>query len=198
MCAGKSTISKMLAEEFPGVFHISYDKLKWFIVDYSLEKYSGKGIVSRLLSALVKQVAIENLSIIVEGDLNLMRNHENYKKIALDNNMKFIEVNIEAPLEVVSKRFEERVRNSIEQNKKISVTTEDGMKRRYDAYHEKKRENLPTFDSSKMTAEEIASAIRDLINNSLLSFEHHPEFGSLKIAFQNKVVFYIQTGSPKP
>lgn len=165
MCAGKSTISKMLASEFPGVFHISYDKIKWFITDYSAEKYSGKGIVSRLLSTLVTQVATEGFSIIIEGDLNLMRNHQIYEKIAKENGMNFIQINIEAPFEVVGERFEERLRISKEQNIKVSITTEEGMRTRFEVYQKEKHTELPTYDSSKMTPDEIVSNVKGLLSN---------------------------------
>lgn len=80
--------------------------------------------------------------------------------------MNFIQINIEAPFEVVSHRFEERLRISKEQNKKVAVTTEEGMRKRYEVYQQEKHTELPTFDSSKTTPEEIVVAIKDLINNS--------------------------------
>jgi len=161
-CSGKSTVAKLLLEKTPEVFHASPDKIKWFISDYSAEKYSGKGVINRLTLSLVNQAAAEGFSILVEGNIKIMLGADEYNKIAEDNNMKFIQINIEAPYEVLLNRFNLRVKDAQEKNTKISVKTEDGMRERYNKYHELKKQEVLTFDSSTKSPEEILSEIESL------------------------------------
>jgi adenylate kinase family enzyme len=163
-CSGKSTVAKLILEKVSEVFHASVDKIKWLISDYSAEKYSGKGITDRLVLALMTQAAKEGFSILVEGNTKMMANTEIYSKMAADNNLQLVEVNIEAPYDILLDRFNLRVKDSEIKGNKISVKTEEGMKERFDKYQELKNHNIPTFDSAKMSPEEILLEIEKLYN----------------------------------
>jgi len=164
--AGKSTVAKLLSENAKGVFHISGDKIKWFISDYSAKKYSGNGVVGRLLLSLVSQAAKENLSIIIEGNVATIKyDAKAYSDVAKENNMNFVQVNIEAPYNVLLDRFKQRVKNATEQKTKISLTSVKDMKNRYGAYQKFKNNNLPTFDSSVMSPVDISKKIKSIYNH---------------------------------
>lgn len=159
LCSGKSTVAKLLSENKSDIFHISGDKIKWFISDYSSEKYTKTGIINRLLLSLVSQAAKEGLLIVIEGNIALLKESEEYLKIAEDNNMNFYQCNIEAPYDILLKRFNQRVIGALESKIKISAKTEDDMKSRYDSYQELKNKNVQLFDSSKMSPQQIVKEI---------------------------------------
>jgi hypothetical protein len=48
---------------------------------------------------------------------------------------------------------------------KISVKTEEGMKERFDRYQELKNTNIPMFDSSMMSPEEILVKLEKILYN---------------------------------
>jgi len=162
-CSGKSSVAKLIIEKTAGTFHVYFDKIKWLISDYSAEKYSNTGIVNRLALSLARQAAVEGFSILVEGNAQLIAEIDEYHKIAEANNQRLVQVNIEAPYETLLERFNLRVKDAEIKKTKISVTTEKGMKERYDKYHELKDTQIPTFDSSVMSQEEILSEIEKLI-----------------------------------
>ncbi len=163
MCSGKSSVAKILISKYPELFHASGDNIKWFISDYSAEKYSGKGIITRLLSSLVSQAVLESLSVLIEGNVGLQKDVKIFSDIAEKNEFNFIQVNIEAPYNVLLDRFNKRVEDALEKKTNISVKTEENMKKRYEGYQEFKDKTLPTFDSSKMSPEKIADEIQSLI-----------------------------------
>jgi hypothetical protein len=78
-----------------------------------------------------------------------------------------LSVNIEAPIEILEQRFLERVESAkLDESKKISVTTLEGFHSRYNWYLEQNKDKEAiTFDSSKLTAEDIVLKIEELISS---------------------------------
>ena len=73
-------------------------------------------------------------------------------------------VNIEAPIEVLEKRFLARVESAKVSSKTISVTTLEGFHSRYQWYlNQNKDYDGVVFDSEELTPEDIVAKIDDLI-----------------------------------
>lgn len=120
MCAGKSTVLKILMEK-PGRFRGGYDE------------YSDR-----------------------------------YKKSCEQYGYRYIPINIEAPLEVLEKRFTERI-ESVKQaeNKKIFVTSREVFLERYQKYIDvNKQYDAVTYDSSTVSPQEIVFQIESLMSST--------------------------------
>lgn len=168
MCSGKSSVAELLLKKWPGSFRVSGDKIKWLISDYSADKYSGTGTVNRMLFKLAEAAIAENLSLIIEGNIGIMKNwRTKYADLAARNNLRFVEFNIEADFETLKKRFEERIANAEKIGGHISVRTLEGMKERYDAYVSLRDSKIKSFDSFAISPEEIALEIEQLMHQSL-------------------------------
>lgn len=161
MCAGKSTVTKLLMKS-DNVFRGSYDAVKWLISNYSADSENHREIANELIFSAITTAAASNLSIVVDGGLADYRSK--YRELAEKYNLKYLSINIEAPLEILEQRFLERVDSALQANSKnISVTTLEGFHSRYQWYLDtnKDLEGI-TFDSSKMTPEEIVAEIMKL------------------------------------
>ncbi len=161
-CAGKSTIVDTLMKMVPEMFHLKKDALKWSISQYKSMMYND--MLHDMTYDLAQRAVKEGLSIIMEGtpkvESELWRS---YKKLADENGMVFYEVNMEADLEVLKKRFQERVDTMQTSGKKLANTSMEHFLVLYDLYVKHKHQNIPTFYSDKQSIEEITEKILEII-----------------------------------
>ena len=165
MCSGKTLVADLFLKNKPNCFRVSVDKIKWLISDYSLEKYGQTGVTHRITFKLATAAAAEGLSLVIESNPRLMVSwRPQYTALAKKYQLNFFEVNLEAPHEVLKQRFVERVARAERERGHISIKDEAGMEARYDAYISLRNPNVPTFDSSLMSTEEIVSKLDSLID----------------------------------
>jgi adenylate kinase family enzyme len=161
-CAGKSTVAELLLNSYPNLFHITGDKIKWLISDYaqSKQKYSESDVINKMLYKLSESAIVEGFSLLIETNIGLMKSWiPKYKALADSNEFVYLELNIEAPYDVLKERFEKRAQSAKAQGSKISVTKVDDMKLRFDGYQKYKNSSVPTLDSYRMSSEEILNQI---------------------------------------
>lgn len=163
MCSGKTTLINNYQKEIPEVFHASMDNIKWFVSDYSTKKYSETGIVNRILFAMNTQAALENLSVIVEGSVGLLMFREKYKELAKKNNMRLIQINIDASYGTIRARFFDRVEDAKKNNTRISIDREQFLKKRFKQYNQLRNKNFPALDSSKLSSKEMLLRFKQII-----------------------------------
>jgi predicted kinase len=163
ICSGKTTVTKLLMKK-DNVFHGSYDQIKWLISNYSGENELHREIAKELTFSMVLKALELGFSVVVDGGNKDYR--DKYKELAKKYNHIYLSINIEAPLEILEKRFLDRVASAKERNSKnIAVTTVDGFQSRYQWYINTNKDiTAKTFDSSKLSPEEILSQIEELIN----------------------------------
>lgn len=160
MCAGKSTITKLLMQN-DNLFRGSYDAVKWLISNYSADNETHRKIAKEAIFSAISTVVEHGLCIVIDGGFADYR--ERYKELAYKFNFHYISVNIEAPIKILEQRFLERVDSATQSNKNISVTTLEGFYSRYQWYlNTNKDSDGITFDSSKLSAEEIVGEIMKL------------------------------------
>lgn len=157
---GKSTTVELLMSRHEKIFRTAYDKIKWLISDYSSEKYHTD--VTDLVLVLAEAALNKGFSLVADGAL-LKKTREKYHLLANKNNIKFFEVNLEAPFSILESRFHDRIANAKNTGTKISITTLEGMKKVYARYMENQTHNIPTFDTSILTPEQVVVAIEELI-----------------------------------
>jgi predicted kinase len=168
MCSGKSTLIKLFQKDEPKFFHASMDNIKWFISDYSTEKYAKLGSVNKILFAMNKQAIIEGFSLIVEGGVGLIKNLKYYEELAEKNNMFLIKINMEAPYSLLLKRFTTRVENARKKLIKVSITDENIFLSRFNTFNKYKDKNLPSINSSQLDKEEMLFKLKNIIDSIIL------------------------------
>jgi hypothetical protein len=163
MCSGKTTVSDIILKN-DGVFRGSSDRIKWLISNYSGENPNHRLIAKNITLSAIEGAVKAGLSIVIDGGFGDHR--DKYKEIAVNFDLKYLSVNIEAPYEILKQRFLERVESSKQSGgKKISVDTIEGFNNRYEWYESYNRDlEAITFDSSIKTAEEIVLEIEHLIS----------------------------------
>ena len=74
-------------------------------------------------------------------------------------------INLEAPKEILEKRFQERVISGKKNDsQKISVTTKEGFDSRHEWYLKENRDlDGMVFDTTKNTPEEIFKKVKDIL-----------------------------------
>lgn len=168
MCSGKSSLIKLFQKDEPEFFHASMDNIKWFISDYSTEKYAKLGSVNKILFAMNKQAVLENLSLIVEGGVGLIKNLKHYEKLAEENEMLLIKINMEASYSLLLKRFTSRVESARKKCIKVSITNENIFLSRFNIFCKHKDKNLPFINSSQLSKKEVLVELKKIIDFIIL------------------------------
>jgi len=163
ICAGKTTVTKILMKK-DNIFHGSYDKIKWLISNYSAENELHRKIAKEITFNTVLEAIKLNFSIVVDGGHIDYR--DKYKKLAHKYKYKYLSINIEAPLEILQKRFLQRVISAKNNNGDIAVTTIEDFNSRYQWYIKTNKDlKGETFNSDKLNPEDIVAEIEKLIKN---------------------------------
>lgn len=160
--SGANEVVGILNKTLRKIFFVSQNRIKFLISDYTPDR--DRKLVQEM-AVMISEKALDNgLSVIVEGG-SIEQKKLNQKVIDLANarNIKVVRVNVEAPIEIMKQKFFERIEEAKATGKKISVTDEEGLMERINAYFEFKDENDPTFDSSKESIEDIAKKIISLL-----------------------------------
>ena len=159
---GKTSAVESIMNQYKKVFRLSANKIKFLISDYTPDR--DRNLVHESVLLLADNMLKNGMSLLMEGGSVMQGNlNEGLKELADKHNIKVTIVNIEAPLEQLKKRFEERVLNSITLGKKISVIDDAGFMERYNAYLEIKDQAIKTFDSGAQGPGEIAKQIMALV-----------------------------------
>lgn len=162
MCSGKSTVAKIFLEKTPWVFHLSGDKIKRMISSYTPREYLW--VMNNMMVDIAESAVKNWLPILVEWNVWLQNEvRKKYQSLANKHWYKFIEINIEAPVEILEERFLERVKNATEKWSKITVTTVDEMMKRYNGYMQYKKWDISAIDSYNLTPTEIYEKIVSLM-----------------------------------
>lgn len=162
ICGGKSAVVDSIMSQYKKVFRLSANKIKFLISDYTPNR--DREVVHECLVIIAEKMLERGMSLVLEGgsvmqgDLN-----DNLKKLAEKHDMKVASVNIEAPLDTLKKRFQERLDMAEERGSRLSVTDETGFMERYNAYISIRPDAQGTFDSETMRPEEIAAGIMKLV-----------------------------------
>jgi len=159
---GKTSAVEVIMNQYKKVFRLSANKIKFLISDYTPDR--DRTLVHESVMLIAEKMLQNGMSLLVEGGSVMQGNlNKNLEELAAKHGLKVTVVNIEAPLPVLLKRFEERIMNSITRGSKISVTDEAGFMERYNAYLKIKDRGQQTFDSSLQGPGEIAKAIMALV-----------------------------------
>lgn len=159
---GKTYTAEALMSQQKKIFRLSANKIKFLISDYTPER--DRKVVHESLLMIAEKMLEHGMSLLLEGGSVMQGNLNNILvELGKKHDIKVIFVNIEAPLPVLLKRFDERVLKSTMRGTKISVTTEAQFMDRYNAYLAIRDQAMQTFNSNTQSPGEIAKQILMLI-----------------------------------
>lgn len=154
LCSGKTSLVKVFVEREKRLFQCSFDVIKKLISDFDGEE--DRMLAKDLLFALSREAVHKNLSIIVEGSASIMLEMRSfYSTLAKEELVNFFEINLEAPLEILQKRLQER----IVAGEALTVNKPEQLLQRYNLYLERRDPEVLTYDSTTHSPEEIYSLI---------------------------------------
>ena len=160
--SGSNEVISILNKRLKQVFLIASNRIKFLISDYTPDR--DRKMVQEIAVIISEKVLNNGFSIIVEGGSIEQKNfNKKITDLAGARNIKVITVNIEAPVEIMKQKFFERIEESKAIGKKVSVTNEEELMKRINAYFDLKDEKDPTFDSSKESIDEITKKILSLM-----------------------------------
>ncbi len=155
-CAGKSTLAKALEDKLPGMYIVSYDKMKWQLADYVSSKDGP--LIDKLVLGFFEVVCREHIPILLDSYFKDEDAYLHCRQIATEHGYNFLSVEITAPLEVRLERFRKRVAEAKRMGTKISIKDEETFMER-----SAKKFYFPdgkmSFDTSLMKIEDIAQQI---------------------------------------
>ncbi len=162
LCSGKTKVADSIMHSYKKVFSLSANKIKFLISDYTPNR--DRAVVHECLMLIAEKMLQNGMSLLLEGgSLTQGKLNKSLSELAHKHGLKVTVINIEAPLDVLKKRFQERLTTAAERGSKLSVTNDAGYMERYNAYQSIKSEGQRTFDSSIQSPEEIAKEIIILV-----------------------------------
>jgi len=171
-CGGKSTISKELWNELPKTALISLDDIKWLVSDCEKDNLQHILLAHEIAYQMCETYIKNKKNIIIEKAFCEFKNIEKYIQIAKNNNINHYIFNIEAPLEELEARNQQR-------NKKIKQTksnrkqmTKERLIRLFNKYEDNKFSVNKTFDTSTLSEKNIIKEIDELIDFTLVASHH--------------------------
>ena len=157
-CSWKSTVSDTLFEKYPWIFRVKSDSIKRFISWYTPNLYVNN--VTNMCFALCESAMQEWFSLLCEIRFTL----DTYQALAEKYEYKIVTVNLEAPYEILEKRFSERVTAYKESWSKWYMNTDMGrFTSMYEKYMTDKIDATMSFDTSKVTVDETIKTIDNYI-----------------------------------
>lgn len=159
-CAGKSTLIVELGKLRPNLFHVSYDRIKRCFLGYAPGTHRED--IYAMLKVLVQEAMNRGFSMVKDGGLYKEKVRE-MTDLLETNGYRLIEVNIEAPDDILLLRFRDRVNGALSGGEQPMNLSEERFWELNKMYKEVKDPSLKTYDTSKMTSEAIAKEILTLL-----------------------------------
>lgn len=159
-CTGKTTLSNALGERFPGLYILSFDKLKWQLAGYNRDQHSN--LIKRIELGLFEVICKQEIPLTLNYFCEDAREYETCRHIAEQNGYAFMSVELTAPKDVLLARFRERAERAKAIGSKVTITDE---KMFLSILKEKPYlpPNTPVFDTSKISTSDIVDKISKLL-----------------------------------
>lgn len=166
MLAGKSTLTGLFLKE-GNTLRISSDAVKWLIGGYDAENVAHRNLKEEMAFSLAETGVRNGLSLLVDGGHAKYRNK--LRELAEKYEYHYLSINLEAPKNILEKRFQERVLDAKKRDfKKISVTTKEGFDSRYEWYvTENKDSDAMVFDTAENSPEEVFEKVRRVLSEKI-------------------------------
>ncbi len=152
--AGKSTVAQLLGSKLKRTALISYDRMKKFITDFTPNEEYHR-IANHVIRAMAREYFSNVINVIVESYIPTTEIAKRYTTMANRKDVKMFYYQLEAPLEVRTKRIAERQLDHPKARKlsKKRIITNDKN------YLENKFTKAKVIETHNLTPEQIAKII---------------------------------------
>ena len=155
MGSGKTTVSAILHEKVKNTAHIGLDRIKWFVSGFKRNK--AQNTMTRAVGmAMTKEYLRQGINVIVEQGMR-KETIKKYERVAKNHKVNFFVYQLNIPKEVSLERVKQRLKEW--PRKRGKPVTPSRILRNYRIHLENKDNTFRTFDSTKLTARQIALKI---------------------------------------
>jgi predicted kinase len=157
-CSGKSTISKKIKQQLPGIYNVSYDTMKWQLAGYSRDK--DRALIKSIVKDLFELICSKSIPVLYVSWFRDEKEFLEHKNIESKYGYKSISVELTAPEKVLLSRFRERV-NDVKKTSmdRISVTDENIFLKNLHSGEWFTPAIIKSFDTSVLSPDAIAEEI---------------------------------------
>jgi len=160
-CSGKSTIIKEIMKTEKNLFHLSYDALKWSFSQYSSKAHYQE--VAELITHTAKFAFKKEHNVISDSSL-YKKDRDKLITLAKEHKYRVIEINLEAELSILEKRFAERASSALATpGSRISNTSKERYKELTDVFEQEKNSEAIEIRTDNQTITKVVRAILELI-----------------------------------
>lgn len=152
--AGKTTASDLLLKKMKNTSRISLDNVKRLYSDFDLNEQNGHELAAEVGAAAVNVYLKKGINVIVEKAFTEARHLQNFLKQIKTSGVKVLIYQIDAPLEIRIKRVRER--EKVGDRRKLP---KEKIMKNHRNFIENKYLHAKVFDSSKLSAKQIANKI---------------------------------------
>jgi predicted kinase len=161
-CSGKSATVECLMAKHSGLFRVCADRIKWFASGYAGGGYRKE--VANVVLGVARSAFFQGLPLVVEANTTILKSMwPKYRELVEKHDAAFLEINLEAPFELLAARLEQRIACSMSRGNKITLKDPADLRRRYDDYLAYKKPRIPTFDSSVLSVDDVAVEIEAMV-----------------------------------
>lgn len=157
MGSGKTTVAKQLHQQIPQTALLGIDRIKWTLSGFTRTKEEN-ALTGRVVLAMAEEYLKHDKNVILDQGFMNEEYLKPYQELAKKYDAKTHIYQLEAPQEELLRRLNNREKPPQAQ-KKLS---EEKTLKNIQTYHEHKRD-VKTYDTSKMSPEEITQDIREEI-----------------------------------
>lgn len=154
MGVGKTTVARLLHEKLERTALLSYDQIKWFVSDFNSDNADFQ-LTFRIEKVMIREYLTSGVSVILEKAFSEKELIDDLKFLAEELSASVFIYQLEAPLEVVKERINQRPPSS---KRKIPPTA-DKIERSHARYLASKHDQAKIIKTEKMSSEEIVEEI---------------------------------------
>lgn len=152
--SGKTTIASLLNKKLKRTAHLSIDRIKFFVSDFR-RGAEDNAMTTAVLMKMITEYIEQGINLLIAQGFWKKEYMEPYIKIAKKNNLKLFVYQLEAPKETLLARKNERPKPKEAKTRVSKARTLKNLK----MWEENKLTHDKTFDTSKVSAEEVTKVI---------------------------------------
>ena len=156
--AGKTTVTKLLAEELPRTAIVGFDKIKRFVSDFE-RGFRDNQIAREVTMVMVQKYLDLGLSVIVEHPFKTEEEIDSYTKLANEQHIPCYKFQLHTDPDVALQRVMERTK------KNNGDLTEERARQNISLFQTREHLNFKVINTTKLEPQEIAETILNELSN---------------------------------
>lgn len=162
--AGKTEASEILSKRIKNLALVNLDKIKRFYLSFDANPEFGLGLASDIGAAMTKEYLKNKINVLVDKAFTKEQYLNDFIKKSKVKGVKVLIYQLDAPLEIRIARVKQREKIRQKRGEKFRPLTKKKLKKNYQNYETYRYRKAKVFDSSKLSARQIAIRIISDIN----------------------------------